>query len=94
MFVRAWSFYVRNPRYSLLAREGSAGLRSHGTHRRLSDKGTVNAGRDSCARRSKHFKFTCCFVLFLSGILLFVSFIFNDIKNASRILNFFVVEDT
>ena len=36
---------------SLLADEGSAGLRSHGTHGthgRLSDKETVNAGRDSC----------------------------------------------
>ena len=30
--------------------EGSAGLRSHGTHGRLSDKGTVNAGRDSCGK--------------------------------------------
>ena len=44
----AWSFYVRNPRDSVLADEGSAGLRSHGTNGRLSDKGTVNAGRDSC----------------------------------------------
>ena len=33
---------------SLLADEGSASLRSHGTHGRLSDKRTVNAGRDSC----------------------------------------------
>ena len=31
-----------------MADEGSAGLRSHGTHGRLSDKETVNAGRDSC----------------------------------------------
>ena len=35
---------------SLLADEGSAGLRSHGTHGRLSDKGTVSAGRDSCEK--------------------------------------------
>ena len=34
---------------SLLADEGSAGLRSHGTHGRLSDKGTENSGQDSCA---------------------------------------------
>ena len=47
-FIHAWSFYVRNPRDSLLADEGSAGLRSHGTHGRLSHKGSVNAGRDSC----------------------------------------------
>ena len=48
-FPSAWSFYVRKTRDSLLAHEGSAGLRSHGTHARLSDKRTVNAGRDSCA---------------------------------------------
>ena len=41
----AWSFYVRNPRDSLLKYEGSAGLSSHGTHVRLSDKGKVNVGR-------------------------------------------------
>ena len=35
-------------RDSLLADEGSAGLRSNGTDGRLSDKGTVNAGRYSC----------------------------------------------
>ena len=40
------SFYVRNPRDSLLADEGSTSLRSNG---RLSDKETVNAGRKSCA---------------------------------------------
>ena len=34
--------------------EGSAGLRSHGTHGRLSDKGTVNAGRDSCGKGDMH----------------------------------------
>ena len=42
------SFYVRNPRDSLLADEGSAGLRSQGIHGRLSDKKTVNARRTSC----------------------------------------------
>ena len=34
---------------SLLTDKGSAGLSSLGTHGRLSDKGTVNSGRDSCA---------------------------------------------
>ena len=48
-FTSAWSFHVRNPRYSLLADEGSAGLRSQGTHGRFDDKETVNAGRKSCA---------------------------------------------
>ena len=37
-----------NPRDSLLVDEGSAGLRFHGSHGRLGDKGTLNAGRDSC----------------------------------------------
>ena len=41
-------FYVRSSLGSLLADEGSAGLRSHETHRRLSDKETVNADRKSC----------------------------------------------
>ena len=45
------SFFVRNPKNSLLADEGSAGLRSDGTQGRLSDKETVNAGRDSCECR-------------------------------------------
>ena len=40
------SFYVRNPRDSLLADEGSAGLRSH---ERLSDKETVKTVRNSGA---------------------------------------------
>ena len=39
------SFYVRNPRDSLLADKGSAGLRSH---EKLSDKETVKTGRNSC----------------------------------------------
>ena len=47
-FPNAWSFYVRNPRDFLLADQGSTILRSHGTHGRLSDKETVNAGRNSC----------------------------------------------
>ena len=46
-FHSAWSFYVRNPRDPLLADEGSSSLRSHGTHVRLSDKETVNAGWNS-----------------------------------------------
>ena len=37
-FTRAWSFYVSNPKGSLLVNDGSASLRSHGTHGRLSDK--------------------------------------------------------
>ena len=45
---------VRNPRDSLLADEGSAGLSSNGTHGRLSDKGTVNAGQDSCVVTMVH----------------------------------------
>ena len=45
LFPSAWSFYVMNPRDSLLAEESSAGLRSHGIHRRLSDKETVTAGQ-------------------------------------------------
>ena len=43
-FTTAWSFYVRNPRDSLLADENLASLRSHGTYGRLSDKETVNIG--------------------------------------------------
>ena len=39
------SFSGRNPRDSLLAEEGSAGLRSH---ERLSDQETVKTGRHSC----------------------------------------------
>ena len=39
------SCHVRNPRDSLLADEGSAGLWSH---ERLSDKETVKTGRNSC----------------------------------------------
>ena len=31
-----------------MADEGSAGVRSHGTHGRLSDKETVNADQNSC----------------------------------------------
>ena len=42
-FPSAWSFYARNPRHLC-----SAGLRSHGTQGRLSDKETVNAGQNSC----------------------------------------------
>ena len=48
-FTSAWSFYVRNPRDSLLVDEGSAGLNSYVTHGGLSDKETVNAGQKSCA---------------------------------------------
>ena len=47
--------FVRNPRDSLLADEGSAGLRFHGTPGRLSDKETVNAGRNSCGLGSNVF---------------------------------------
>ena len=47
-FPSAWSFYVRDPRESLLADQGSTSFRSHGTHGRLSDKEFVNAGRNSC----------------------------------------------
>ena len=43
------SFYVRNPRDSLLADDGSAGLRSHEW---LSDKETVKTGRNSCGWRN------------------------------------------
>ena len=39
------SFYVRIHRYSLLADEGSAGLRFH---ERLSDNEKLNTGRNSC----------------------------------------------
>ena len=45
-----FNFHVATLSYDPLllpADEGSAGLRSHGTHVRLSDKGTGNAGRDS-----------------------------------------------
>ena len=49
LFTSAWSFYIQNPRDFLLADEGSDGLRSHGTHGGLSEKETVNAGRNSCA---------------------------------------------
>ena len=44
------------PSDSLLAHEGSAGLRSHGTHGRLSDKGTLKAGRDSCVSIAKVYR--------------------------------------
>ena len=44
-----WTFNVRNTCASLLADEGSTSLRSNGTHWRLSDKETVNAGRKYCA---------------------------------------------
>ena len=53
-FPSAWSFYVRNPRDSLLADQGSTSLRSHGTHGRLKDKETVNAGQKSCAVKQSH----------------------------------------
>ena len=43
------SFYVRNPRDSLLEDEGSTGLRSH---KRLSDKETVKTGWNSCETES------------------------------------------
>ena len=52
LFPCACSFYVRNPRDSLPADQGSTNLRSHGTHGRLSDTETVNAGRNSCDIRS------------------------------------------
>ena len=48
LFNSAWTFYVRNPRNSLLADEGWVGLCSHGIHGSLSYKETVNAGLKSC----------------------------------------------
>ena len=44
-FVNAEFFYVRNPIDSLLADEGSAGLRSHEV---LSDKKSVKTGPNYC----------------------------------------------
>ena len=60
-------FYVRKPTDSLLADEGSAGLRSQGTHGRLSVKETVNAGQDSCVKISCTKEKICqkfCFISF------------------------------
>ena len=48
LFTSAWSFYVKIPKTSVLSDEGSAGLRSWGTHGRLSDRQTVNAGLKAC----------------------------------------------
>ena len=51
--------FMSEPSTSLLAGEGSAGLRSHGTHGthgthgRLSDKETVNDGQNSCGESNK-----------------------------------------
>ena len=65
LFTSVWRFYVRNPRDSILADEGSAGLSSHGTHERLSDKETVNADRKSCVQcyfvcNEYDSRFLCC----------------------------------
>ena len=67
-FPSAWSFYVRNPRDSLLADQGSTSIRSHGTHGRLSDKETVNAGPNSCGKLN-----ITLFMLYYSTSLLFSS---------------------
>ena len=70
LFTSAWSFYVRNPKDSLLTDEGSTGLRSHGTHGRLSDRETVNVSQKSGD------KYVMVIVMFLVKILIMAMIIF------------------